>query len=102
MRTIGTDYVAYMEKKLVYFEDQSQKLFGYNIPQIFLMHAKCDQRRLYRSTGCYDKHDTTINSSVSTGAGKTKPIFRRILFTKPAGFPGLFAGHSRPPGAAII
>jgi hypothetical protein len=39
MRTIGTDYVAYMEKKLVYFEDQSQKLFGYNIPQIFLMHA---------------------------------------------------------------
>jgi len=39
MKTIGAEYIAYMEKKLVYFENQSQKLFGYNIQQIFLMHA---------------------------------------------------------------
>jgi len=39
MKTIGADYVAYQEKKLVYFENQSQKLFGYNMRQIFLLHA---------------------------------------------------------------
>jgi len=39
MKAIGSDYVAYQERKLVYFENQSQKLFGYTIRQIFLLHA---------------------------------------------------------------
>jgi len=39
MKAIGRDYVAYQERKLVYFENQSQKLFGYNIRQVFLLHA---------------------------------------------------------------
>ncbi|NWF89372.1 MAG: polysaccharide deacetylase family protein [Ignavibacteriaceae bacterium] len=36
---IGGDYITYMEKKLHFFENQSQKLFGKNINQILLMHA---------------------------------------------------------------
>ncbi len=39
MNSIGTTYVAYMEKKLKYFESQSIKLFGRNIKQILLIHA---------------------------------------------------------------
>jgi peptidoglycan/xylan/chitin deacetylase (PgdA/CDA1 family) len=36
---ITTDYVKYMEAKLVFYENQSQKLFGRNINQILLIHA---------------------------------------------------------------
>ena len=36
---IGSDYINYIEKKLHYFENQSQKLFGKNINHILLMHA---------------------------------------------------------------
>lgn len=36
---IGKDFVKYIEKKLHYFESQSQKLFGKNINQILLLHA---------------------------------------------------------------
>ncbi|MDD5765138.1 MAG: polysaccharide deacetylase family protein [Candidatus Marinimicrobia bacterium] len=39
MKTIGAEYVAYQEKKLAYFENQSLKLFDYNMRQIFLLHA---------------------------------------------------------------
>jgi peptidoglycan/xylan/chitin deacetylase (PgdA/CDA1 family) len=39
MQQIGKDYVAYMEKKLLYFEQQSTRLFGHNIRQILLFHA---------------------------------------------------------------
>jgi hypothetical protein len=39
MRRIGNDYVIYMEKKLIYFEKQANKLFGRNINQILLLHA---------------------------------------------------------------
>lgn len=38
-RRIGTEYIAYMDRKLAYFEDQSQRLFGRNIPHILLLHA---------------------------------------------------------------
>jgi len=38
-KLIGTEYVAYMEKKLKYYESQSVKLFGGNIKQILLIHA---------------------------------------------------------------
>ncbi|MFZ1290403.1 MAG: polysaccharide deacetylase family protein [Melioribacteraceae bacterium] len=38
-KQIGKDYITYMEKKLHYFENQSQKLFGKNINHILLMHA---------------------------------------------------------------
>jgi peptidoglycan/xylan/chitin deacetylase (PgdA/CDA1 family) len=39
MVKIGHDYVHYMEKKVKYYEVQSQKLFGRNINQILLIHA---------------------------------------------------------------
>jgi len=36
---IGNDYVSYMEQKLLYYENMSQKLFNRNIAQILLIHA---------------------------------------------------------------
>jgi peptidoglycan/xylan/chitin deacetylase (PgdA/CDA1 family) len=39
MRQIRTDFVNYIERKLKYFEKQSEALFGRNIPQILLLHA---------------------------------------------------------------
>lgn len=39
MKKIGSAYVDYMEEKLLYFEQQSQKLFGRNINQALLTHA---------------------------------------------------------------
>lgn len=38
-RRLGIEYVAYMDRKLAYFEEQSQSLFGRNIPHILLVHA---------------------------------------------------------------
>lgn len=39
MKQIGSDYVAYMEKKVKYFEAQAHALFGRNINQVLLLHA---------------------------------------------------------------
>jgi peptidoglycan/xylan/chitin deacetylase (PgdA/CDA1 family) len=39
IQRIGQDYLEYMEKKLLYDEQQAQKLFARNIPQILLVHA---------------------------------------------------------------
>lgn len=39
MRRIGQDYIAYMEKKLVYYEMQSTRLFGRVCNQILLVHS---------------------------------------------------------------
>jgi peptidoglycan/xylan/chitin deacetylase (PgdA/CDA1 family) len=39
MLRIGHDYISYMEKKLKYFEKQTQNLFGRDINQILLLHA---------------------------------------------------------------
>jgi peptidoglycan/xylan/chitin deacetylase (PgdA/CDA1 family) len=39
IKRIGYDYIDYMEKKLKYYEMQSQNLFGRNIKQILLLHA---------------------------------------------------------------
>lgn len=39
MHKIGHDYITYMEKKLKYFEMQSDRLFGRNISQVLLMHT---------------------------------------------------------------
>jgi peptidoglycan/xylan/chitin deacetylase (PgdA/CDA1 family) len=36
---IGRDYIVYMEQKALYFEKQSNRLFGRNISQILLLHA---------------------------------------------------------------
>jgi peptidoglycan/xylan/chitin deacetylase (PgdA/CDA1 family) len=38
-KRIGTAYVDYMDRKLAYFEDQSQKLFGREIRHVLLVHA---------------------------------------------------------------
>ncbi len=39
MNKIGTDYITYMEQKVLYFEHQSHALFGRPINQILLLHA---------------------------------------------------------------
>jgi peptidoglycan/xylan/chitin deacetylase (PgdA/CDA1 family) len=39
IRRIGHDYLAYMEKKLLYYERQAQAIFDRNIRQILLVHA---------------------------------------------------------------
>jgi len=39
MRQIRNDFVEYIEKKVAYYEKQSQTLFGRNISQILLLHA---------------------------------------------------------------
>jgi len=39
MNRIGHDYIDYMERKLKYYEKQSNALFGRDINQILLMHA---------------------------------------------------------------
>lgn len=39
MNQIGHDYIAYMEKKLRYYEMQSDNLFGRKISQILLLHT---------------------------------------------------------------
>ena len=39
MNKIGREYISYMEKKIKYFEKQSNHLFGRNISQILLIHA---------------------------------------------------------------
>ncbi len=39
MKRLGIEYVAYMDRKLAYFEDQSQQLFGRNIRHTLLVHA---------------------------------------------------------------
>ncbi len=39
MIKIGSEYIAYMERKIKYFENQSKKLFGKNIRQILIVHA---------------------------------------------------------------
>jgi peptidoglycan/xylan/chitin deacetylase (PgdA/CDA1 family) len=38
-KRIGEAYIKYMDAKLVYFEDQSRKLFGRDIRHILLVHA---------------------------------------------------------------
>ena len=38
-KQIGRDYLAYMEKKILFYEQQAQALFGRNISQILLVHA---------------------------------------------------------------
>lgn len=39
IKQIGQDYINYLEKKLKYYETQSNRLFGRNIKQILLLHA---------------------------------------------------------------
>lgn len=39
MKQIGHDFVNYIEKKLRYFEEEANKLFGRDISQILLLHA---------------------------------------------------------------
>jgi peptidoglycan/xylan/chitin deacetylase (PgdA/CDA1 family) len=39
MKQIGHDFVNYIEQKIMYYEKQSQALFGRNINQILLLHA---------------------------------------------------------------
>lgn len=38
-RRLREDYLDYMLRKVVYFEDQSRKLFGREVPQVLLVHA---------------------------------------------------------------
>lgn len=51
------DYIQYMEAKLVYFERQSDRLFGRNINQILLIHAnRLNADCLGALAGMYRRH----------------------------------------------
>ena len=57
MRKIGKSYVDYMEKKLLYFEQKSQEVFGRNISQTLLIHASLlNADYLDELAGMYQKH----------------------------------------------
>lgn len=58
MKRIGTDYVRYMEDKVRFYEQSSEKLFGRQIPQVLLIHASLlnadyldDLADMYRRNG---------------------------------------------------
>ncbi len=58
LHQIGRDYITYMEKKLEYYERQSNRLFGRNINQILLMHASLlNSDYLDALIALYKKHD---------------------------------------------
>jgi peptidoglycan/xylan/chitin deacetylase (PgdA/CDA1 family) len=69
MKRVGADYVPYMESKLVYWERQSDRLFGRQIPLTLLIHANIinsiylgDLIQMFRKHG-YDivDLDTALN-----------------------------------------
>ncbi len=45
--SIGRTYVRYMEQVVIYYEGQSQALFGREIPQILLVHANALNSRYF-------------------------------------------------------
>jgi peptidoglycan/xylan/chitin deacetylase (PgdA/CDA1 family) len=58
MKRIGTDYVKYMEEKVRFYEQSSEKLFDRQIPQVLLIHASLlnadyldDLADMYRRNG---------------------------------------------------
>ncbi|MCA0364401.1 MAG: polysaccharide deacetylase family protein [Bacteroidetes bacterium] len=54
---LGEDYLKYMEEKLLFYERQSEKLFGKNISQILLLHAnKLNADFLGKLSDVYLKH----------------------------------------------
>ena len=52
MTRIGSDYIGYLEKKLRYYEQQSQHLFGRAISQILLFHASALNSDYVDSLAC--------------------------------------------------
>lgn len=103
MRKIGRDYVNYMEKKLIYFEKQSDKLLERNVKHILLLHANAinadyldDLAELYKNYGynfisleealkdaAYQKEITKFNNwgiswidRWALSAGKTGDFFK--------------------------
>lgn len=63
MKRIGRDYILYMEKKLLYFEEQSKKLFNRQISQILLIHASfLNANYIGELIGIYRKHGYTFIS----------------------------------------
>lgn len=56
-RVLGSDYLLYMEKKLLYFEQQSEALFGRNMAHILLLHAnKLNADYIGQLAAVYQKH----------------------------------------------
>jgi len=47
MKNIGIDYIDYMKRKIEYWEDQSNKLFGRNINHVLLIHANALNAEYY-------------------------------------------------------
>lgn len=58
MAIIGQGYVDYMEKKIVYFEQKSQEVFGRQIAQTLLIHANLlNADFMGQLLGMYKKHE---------------------------------------------
>ncbi len=74
-KTIGKDYISYMEQKIFYYEKISQALFDRQIPQILLIHASLLNADYIQALAeIYTKNGykfTTIDQTMSDKAYKT-------------------------------
>ena len=67
MKSIGTTYINYMERKLKYFESQSIKLFGLNIRLILLVHANAiNADYINELAKMYEMHNYEFISLIQT------------------------------------
>lgn len=108
-KRVGEAYLAYMDEKLAYFEDQSRKLFGRNIRHVLLLHAnalnaawfddltRSMQKRGYTFVPIARAVDDPAYDSVDTYAGNAGItwIHRWALSAGKKG--AFFAGEPRAP-----
>jgi len=75
-KRIGIDYINYMEAKLIYYENQSVRLFNRDISQILLIHAsKLNSDYMNELAAVYVKHNysfVSIDDALKDNAYKTK------------------------------
>ena len=76
MEQISQDYIDYMERKLLYFEMQAEKLFERNISQIVLLHASLlNSDNLNALADLYRKHNydfVDMDTALKDDAFKTE------------------------------
>ena len=77
MHKIGSDYLNYMEQKLIYFETQSEKLVGRNIKHILLLHANAiNADYLDELAERYQKHGYSF---ISMEDALTDPAYQKEI-----------------------
>jgi peptidoglycan/xylan/chitin deacetylase (PgdA/CDA1 family) len=77
MQKIGKDYIDYMEQKLIFFENQSEKLLGRNVKQILLLHANAiNADYLDELADRYQKHGYSF---ISMSEALQDPAYQREI-----------------------